>query len=74
MLTYLTNCLFKTRKYKQSLAYAEILKTGINEYDGFLKDKYLFYYYNSLIINYSLLRSKEAFAFCKKFISSYVAG
>ena len=66
MLTYLTNCLFKTRKYKQSLAYAEILKTGINEYDGFLKDKYLFYYYNSLIINYSLSDKNKALEVLKE--------
>jgi hypothetical protein len=53
ILAYLTNCLFKTHKYKQSLVYAEKLKISMNEYDGFLKDKYLFYYYNSLVINFS---------------------
>jgi len=54
MLTYLTNCTFKTHKHKDSLKYAELLKTAMNEFDGFLKDKYLFYYYNALIINYSV--------------------
>jgi len=66
MLSYLTNCLFKTHKYKQSLAYAEILKTSINEYDGFLKDKYLFYYYNSLVINYSLSDKNKALEVLKE--------
>jgi len=60
MLSYLTNCLFKTRKYKQSLEYAEKLKTSMNEYDGFLKEKYLFYYYNALVINYSLSNKDKA--------------
>jgi len=66
MLAYLTNCLFKTRKYKQSLVYAEILKSSMNEYEGFLKDKYLFYYYNSLVINYSLSDKNKALEVLKE--------
>ena len=66
MLAYLTNCLFKTHKYKQSLAYAEILKSSMNEHDGFLKDKYLFYYYNSLVINYSLSDKGKALEVLKE--------
>ena len=66
MLAYLTNCLFKTHKYKQSLAYAEILKSSMNEYAGFLKDKYLFYYYNSLVINYSLSDKNKALEVLKE--------
>jgi len=66
MLAYLTNCLFKTRKYKQSLVYAEILKSTMNEYEGFLKDKYLFYYYNSLVINYSLSDKNKALEVLKE--------
>ena len=66
MLAYLTNCLFKTHKYKQSLAYAEILKSSMNEYGGFLKDKYLFYYYNSLVINYSLSDKNKALEVLKE--------
>ncbi len=66
MLSYLTNCLFKTRKYKQSLEYAEKLKTSMNEYDGFLKEKYLFYYYNALVINYSLSNKDKALEVLKE--------
>ena len=66
MLAYLTNCFFKTHKYKQSLAYAEILKSSMNEYEGFLKDKYLFYYYNSLVINYSLSDKNKALEVLKE--------
>jgi tetratricopeptide (TPR) repeat protein len=66
MLAYLTNCLFKTHKHKQSLEYAEKLKTSMNEYDGFLKDKYLFYYYNALVINYSLSNKDKALEVLKE--------
>ena len=66
MLSYLTNCLFKTHKHKQSLAYAKFLKNSMNEYGGFLKDKYLFYYYNSLVINYSLSDKNKALEVLKE--------
>lgn len=54
MLTYLINSLFKNEKYDQSLEYAEKLNSAMQEYGGILRDKYLFYYYNSLVINYSV--------------------
>ena len=60
MLIYLTNCLYKTHKLKKSLEVAEILKKEMNDYGGFLHDKFLFYYYNALVINYSVLDKKEA--------------
>lgn len=60
MLIYLTNCLYKTQKLKRSLEFAEMLKKGMDEYGGFLRDKFLFYYYNALVINYSVLDKKEA--------------
>jgi tetratricopeptide (TPR) repeat protein len=54
MLTYLINSLFKNGKIDQSLEYAERLREAMQEFNGILKDKYLFYYYNSLVINYSV--------------------
>ena len=60
MLTYLTNCLYKTHKLKKSLEYAEKLKSSMDEYGGFLKDKFLFYYYNALVINYASLDKNQA--------------
>jgi hypothetical protein len=54
MLTYLINSLFKNKKIDLSLEYAEKLKAAMSEYNGLLYDKYLFYYYNSLVINYSI--------------------
>ena len=66
MLSYLTNCLFKTHKYKQSLEYAEKLKNSMDEYEGFLRDKYLFYYYNALVINHSLSDKDKALEVLKE--------
>jgi len=54
MLTYLINSLFKNKKIDLSLEYANKLKSAMNEFDRQLFDKYLFYYYNSLVINYSV--------------------
>lgn len=53
MLVYLVNTLYKTRKLDLSLKYAEELNDAMQEYNGFLHKKYLFYYYNSLVINYT---------------------
>jgi tetratricopeptide (TPR) repeat protein len=54
MLTYLINSLFKNGKIDLSLEYAEKLNTAMQEFNGMLQNKYLFYYYNSLVINYSV--------------------
>jgi len=53
MLTYIVNALFKTGRYKESLFYAEKLLLGMNEFQRLHYDKYIFFYYNSLVINYS---------------------
>lgn len=53
MLVYIVNTLYKTRKLELSLMYAEQLKEGLEEYNRLLYKKYLLYYYNALIINYS---------------------
>ncbi|TVR77071.1 MAG: hypothetical protein EA412_12345 [Chitinophagaceae bacterium] len=60
MLTYIVNALFKNKKYKKSLSYAENLLEAMKKYDNVLYDKYLFFYYNSLIINYSELDKDKA--------------
>jgi hypothetical protein len=53
ILTYLINSLFKNGKFDLSLGYTSRLSTAMKEYNGMLKEKFLFYYYNSLVINYS---------------------
>jgi len=53
ILTYLANAQFKNRKMEQSLETAARLKQAMSEFGGSLHDKYLFFYYNILVINYS---------------------
>ena len=60
MLTYIVNTLFKNNKLKQSLEYAEKLKISLEEFHQMLYDKYIFFYYNSLVINYSKLNPDKA--------------
>ena len=60
LLTYLTNCLHKTNKYKKSLEIAKTLKLAMEEHDGFLFDKYIFYYYNALVLNYAKENKEKA--------------
>jgi tetratricopeptide (TPR) repeat protein len=66
LLTYLTNCLYKTKKYKQSLKYSEQLLISMKEYESFLYDKYLFYYYNMLVLNYAKTDKKKALDYLNK--------
>tara|TARA_X000000368_G_scaffold416379_1_gene410173 strand:- start:223 stop:1674 length:1452 start_codon:yes stop_codon:yes gene_type:complete len=60
MLTYLTNSLYKNGKMKESLLIAEELNNSMNEFDSFLRNRFLFYYYNALVINYSKLDKEKA--------------
>jgi tetratricopeptide (TPR) repeat protein len=66
LLTYLSNCLYKTKKYKQSLKYSEELLSSMKEYDSFLHDKYLFYYYNMLVLNHAKTDKKKALDYLNK--------
>ncbi|HEY0030762.1 MAG TPA: hypothetical protein VGC65_08385 [Bacteroidia bacterium] len=54
MLTYLINSLFMNKKNDLSLQYVDTLKSAMDEHHKQLHDKYLFYYYNSLVINYTV--------------------
>ena len=60
LLTYLSNCFYKNNKYEKSLKYADELLVSMKEYDSFLFDKYLFYYYNMLILNHAKTDKKKA--------------
>ncbi len=66
LLTYLTNSLYKLKEHKASLEYAELLKDSLEEYDAFLSDKYIFYYYNSLVLNYSVKDKAKALKILEK--------
>ena len=60
VLTYLTNCLFKNKKYEESISNTLELRKAIDEHDGLLHNKYIFYYYNGLVINYSSTDKEKA--------------
>ena len=66
LLIYLTNCLYKTNKHKKSLKYADKLFISMKEYDSFLHDKYLFYYYNILVLNYAKTDKEKALDYLNK--------
>jgi len=60
MLTYLVNSLFKNNKVNESLSKADELHQAMQEHNNLLYDKYLFYYYNSLVINYQVTDKRKA--------------
>lgn len=60
MLTYIVNTLFKNGKVQQSLDYAQKLKAAMDEFNRLHYDKFLFFYYNSLVINYSKIDIHKA--------------
>ena len=60
MLTYLVNSLFKNNKSEKSLQWAETLKLAMEDFDHLLYDKYFFFYYNALVINYSSVNPTKA--------------
>ena len=60
MLTYITNSLYKNKKYEKSLEFANELKSEMLRFDNMLYNKFLFFYYNALVINYSTLNKTKA--------------
>lgn len=61
-LTYLANAQYKNQKYNESLITGDRLKKAMDEYGGLMHDKYLFFYYNILVINYSIKDRNKAIA------------
>ncbi|MCF8459526.1 MAG: hypothetical protein K9G46_02290 [Flavobacteriales bacterium] len=60
MLTYMVNALFKNNNLEESLQWAEKLKVAMDEFDRLHYDRFLFFYYNSLVINYSKVDMEKA--------------
>lgn len=52
ILVYLINTLYKNGKTELSLEYTEELREAMEEHNGFLRKKYLIFYYNGLVQNY----------------------
>ena len=69
MLHYLVNASFKNKKYEQSLKHAEEMHEAMKEYGKLLYDKFLFFYYNSRVINYSVLNKDKAISVLEELIS-----
>lgn len=53
MLIYIINATFKNRKFRESLDYAEALGEELSAFSDLLYKKYVFFYYNALVINYA---------------------
>ena len=60
MLTYLCNSMYRNGNIEESLSYAQHLNNAMNEYGAILRDKYLFFYYNVLVNNYSKTNVNKA--------------
>jgi hypothetical protein len=60
MMVFIINTLFKNGKTKDSLKFADKLRQAMEEHQRVQYDKFLFYYYNSLVINYSRTDSAKA--------------
>lgn len=60
MLVFIVNTLYNTGKCRDSLGYADVLKAAMEDFGGMLSQKFMPYYYNSLIINYYKLDTEKA--------------
>jgi hypothetical protein len=60
MLTYLVNTLYLNGKYRESLDWAEQLRKAMEAYDQLHHDAFLFFYYNALVLNYSIVDEGKA--------------
>ncbi len=60
MLRYICNSLFLNQKHREALAYCKIFHQATLEYQSVLYDANIFFYYNALANNYSVLDTKKA--------------
>lgn len=60
MLAYLCNALFVNKKHAVSLHYINELHDAMKEYKRLLYNSYVFFYYNSLINNYTVTDPEKA--------------
>jgi len=66
LIVFIINSLFKNNKSKESLKYTDLLVKEMERFDRVYYDKYLFFYYNSLVINNSKENKKSAISFLLK--------
>ena len=67
MLVYIINALFMNRKFEASLNYAKLLGVEIEQQEKMHYEKYLFFYYNSLVINYAQTNINHALSALDEF-------
>lgn len=60
LLTYICNSLFVNKKHTEAIEWIKELKLAMSEFNGLLHDRYIFFYYNSLVNNYSVIEPKKA--------------
>jgi len=60
MLAYLCNTLFVNKKHILSLEYIDLLHSAMKEFKNLLYDNYVFFYYNTLVNNYSVIDPDKA--------------
>ena len=60
MLVYIINAKHFNAKFQEALQYAGILGREITRFNNLFYDKYLFFYYNSLVANYAKLNFAKA--------------
>jgi len=66
MLTYLVNATFELENFTQSLKYAETLGNELEAFGGYMREKFLFFYYNSLALNYMKIDPAKALQIFEK--------
>jgi tetratricopeptide (TPR) repeat protein len=60
MLTFLVNSFSRNGKHEKSMRYADELAKEIENYNRLYYQKYVFYYYNARVINYSQVAPVKA--------------
>ncbi len=60
MLSWIANTLFANKKYNQSLEYTALMHTEMQKFDSIFYNRYEIFYYNCLVINYSVINPQKA--------------
>lgn len=68
MLSWIANALFVNKKYNLSLKYADELKTEMERFDGQFYSRYELFYYNSLVINFSVINPAKAISILQELL------
>jgi hypothetical protein len=60
LLTYICNSLFMNKKHMLAIDWIHELKLAMSEFNGLLYNRYVFFYYNSLVNNYSVINPQKS--------------